>query len=142
MRTAVPSGSRPRRAHIARRLGRDAVDRHVHRLLEADDDDAVGEPHLRLDLLGEREHEPGVAARGRDRDIPLTARRRRPGRKQQHQCGEQEDLQRDEHRHDAHAETRRHLRRLALPQRSQCDRQYAISRQPRGRHIGQRRGPA
>ena len=97
--------------HVACGLHRNAVDGHVHRPLERDDDDAVREPHVRLGLLGEREDEPHIAVLTGDREFALHRRGLRARGKQQEQRG-QRQLQHHEDRNDPQTETRRDLRLL------------------------------
>ena len=105
-----PVGIGARRVDVGAGLDRDAIDRHVDRALERDDDDAVRQPHVGLGLLGEREHKPHISILGRDRELALHRRGVCAGGKQQQQRGNQQELQDDEHRDDAHTETRRNLR--------------------------------
>ena len=58
-------------ADIAGQARVELVDIDVDRLLEADDDDAVGDPHLELDVLGEGEDEPGEAVLHAGADLAL-----------------------------------------------------------------------
>ena len=61
-RIAEPSGSRRAEADIVGHRVGQFVDRNIHRALEADHDDRAGGDDLGLDVLGELEHQPCVAA--------------------------------------------------------------------------------
>ena len=64
-------GIAPRRADIiGHRVGQ-LVDRDIHRVLEPDHDDRAGHGHLGIDILGELENQPGVAARLREGRLAL-----------------------------------------------------------------------
>ncbi len=80
-------------ADIARRAGIELVDVDVDRALEGDDDDAVGDPHLRVDVLGEGEDEPREAVLHDRADLALDrlgAARARKAEREQDERGEQQ----------------------------------------------------
>ena len=59
----------PGDAHIRGSAGRDAIDGQLGRLLEADDHDAVAQPHVRIVVFRKCEDEAGIAAIGAHTDI-------------------------------------------------------------------------
>ena len=83
-------GIAPRRPDIiGHRVGQ-FFDRNVHRALEPDHEDGAGGRHLGLDVLGELEHQPGVAAGSRKRRLAphrLGLADRRRGQAEQDQPG-------------------------------------------------------
>ena len=58
-------------ADIRGRVGRQLVDRNVHRGLERDHQHVVGEAHIGVDLVGEAEDEARIAAAEVDLDLAL-----------------------------------------------------------------------
>ena len=70
-RIAEPSGSRRAEVDIIGHGVGQLVDRNIHRLLEADHEDRAGRGDLGLDIVGEFEHQPGIAAGRGERGLAL-----------------------------------------------------------------------
>jgi hypothetical protein len=64
-------GIAPRRGDIIGRRLEHPVDRNIDRALELDHEDGAGRGHLGLDIVGELENQPGIAACHRQRGSPL-----------------------------------------------------------------------
>ena len=64
-------GIAPRRGDIIGRRLEHPVDRNIDRALELDHEDRAGRGHIGLDVVGELENQPGIAAGHRQRGLTL-----------------------------------------------------------------------
>jgi hypothetical protein len=81
------------RADIVRHRRRQLIDRNLHRLAEADDQHRSGDADVGIDVFRQLEHQPGIAASGRERrlapDRLLSTRRPARNQRQQQAAGYQ-----------------------------------------------------
>jgi hypothetical protein len=107
-RQAYPGsiGIAPGDAHIGGSAGSDAINRKLGRLLEADDDDTVGEPDIGFIFFREGEDQAGVTPIGTHTDVALHHLGTGGAGKSGENGKEQRHLQQEKNHDGTHADPR------------------------------------